>query len=77
MEVLMTSESSGQLWNFCIWDVYSGTVLANYKGGVSSQQTLQCFAGEYFISAAKNKPLIHVWAIHRKVSLTETTYQKL
>ena len=66
-EVLVTSDASGQLWNLCVWDVYSGVAIANYKGGCSAAQTLSCLAGQYFISASNGKSLLHVWAVQRKV----------
>ncbi|XP_014670743.1 PREDICTED: WD repeat-containing protein 18-like [Priapulus caudatus] len=66
VEVILTSEVSGQLWNICVWDVHSGTVLGTFKGGSSAPRTLALLRGEYLISALNNKPLLHVWTIQQR-----------
>lgn len=32
MEVVVTSENSGQLWNICVWDPQNGTTIRTFKG---------------------------------------------
>ena len=64
----MTADSSGQLFNCCVWDPHSGTSLVTYKGDSSSPRTLQIISGQYMISAVNNKSLLHAWALQRKVT---------
>lgn len=68
-EVLLTSDSSGQLWNCCVWDPNTGSTLTMYKGGVSSPNSL-CLVGEdYILSAQPDKPLLNVWQVNRSEQL--------
>ena len=60
MEVVVTSECSGQLWNACVWDPQTGTTLRTFKGGISASRSLHMIAGDYLISAQKDKPILHV-----------------
>jgi len=60
MEVIVTSENSGQLWNFCVWDPLTGTALRSFKGGISCSRTLTTISCDYLISAQKDKPIIQV-----------------
>ncbi|CAH1772552.1 unnamed protein product [Owenia fusiformis] len=64
-EILITSESTGQLWNTCIWDPYSGTTIATFKGGSSAPRSLALLGGQYVIAAIANKPLIHMWPLQK------------
>ena len=72
-QVLLTSESSGHLWNVCIWNVRTGTTLLTYKGGSSSPRTLSLLKNDYLMSAVNNKPLIHVWSLQRRVRYQTAT----
>lgn len=60
MEVVVTSENSGQLWNFCVWDPLTGASLRVFKGGISAAHTLCTAGGDYLISAQKDKPILQV-----------------
>jgi pre-rRNA-processing protein IPI3 len=60
MEVIVTSENSGQLWNCCVWDPLTGTALRSFKGGISCSRTLTTISSDYLISAQKDKPIIQV-----------------
>ena len=60
MEVVVTSECSGQLWNACVWDPQTGSTLRTFKGGISASRSLHMIAGDYLISAQKDKPILHV-----------------
>lgn len=60
MEVVVTSECSGQLWNTCIWDPLTGTSLRTFKGGISSPQSLNIVGGDYLLSSLKDKPILQV-----------------
>jgi len=57
---VVTSECSGQLWNACVWDPQTGTTLRTFKGGISASKSLHMIAGDYLISAQKDKPILHV-----------------
>ncbi|XP_066298281.1 WD repeat-containing protein 18-like [Branchiostoma lanceolatum] len=66
MEAALTSDTSGQLWSSCLWDLQSGTALATYKGDGTAPRGLCLLGNQYLLSAANNKPLIHVWALQRR-----------
>ncbi|WAR24780.1 WDR18-like protein [Mya arenaria] len=59
IEVLITSDVSGQLWNACVWDLTTGASLTSYKGESSAPRGLSVLAGQYLLGASCNKPLIH------------------
>ncbi|KAG8227108.1 hypothetical protein J437_LFUL001651 [Ladona fulva] len=65
-EVAITSDSSGQLWNACVWDPFVGTTLMTYKGGVSNSHCLSFIGRDFLISGDAVKPLLHVWALNRQ-----------
>uniref|UniRef100_A0A131YJS2 Pre-rRNA-processing protein IPI3 n=1 Tax=Rhipicephalus appendiculatus TaxID=34631 RepID=A0A131YJS2_RHIAP len=65
-ECIFTSDGAGQLWNTCVWDVVSASVLSQYKGGTSSPRTLCLLGSEYVISAQHDKPLLRVWSLQRR-----------
>jgi len=60
MEVIVTSEISGQLWNCCVWDPLTGTALRSFEGGISCSRTLTTISSDYLISAQKGEPIIQV-----------------
>ncbi|XP_022087826.1 WD repeat-containing protein 18-like isoform X2 [Acanthaster planci] len=66
VEVMLSTDVSGMLWNVCIWDFHSGTALQTYKGGCSGPRSLCCLSGQFLISAALSKPIIYVWALQKK-----------
>lgn len=61
MEVVVTSECSGQLWNTCIWDPLTGTSLRTFRGGISGPQSLNIVGGDYLFSSLKDKPILQVY----------------
>ncbi len=63
MEVVVSSECSGQLWNTCIWEPLTGTTLRTFKGGISGSQSLNIVGGDYLLSSLKDKPIIQVCMI--------------
>ncbi|KAL1433791.1 hypothetical protein MTO96_012320 [Rhipicephalus appendiculatus] len=65
-ECIFTSDGAGQLWNTCVWDVVSASVLSQYKGGTSSPRTLCLLGSDYVISAQHDKPLLRVWSLQRR-----------
>ena len=64
MEVIVTSENSGQLWNSCVWDPLAGTVLRTFKGGISGSNSLCVVGGDYLLSSLKDKPVLQVNLIY-------------
>ncbi|XP_038048638.1 WD repeat-containing protein 18-like isoform X2 [Patiria miniata] len=66
MEVMLSTDASGMLWNVCIWDFHSGTALQTYKGGSSGPRGLCCLSGQFLMSAAIGKPIIYIWALQKK-----------
>uniref|UniRef100_A0A023FTA7 Uncharacterized protein n=1 Tax=Amblyomma parvum TaxID=251391 RepID=A0A023FTA7_AMBPA len=65
-ECIFTTDGAGQLWNTCAWDIVSGSVLAQYKGGISRSKTLCLLGSDYVISAQQDKPLLRVWSLQRR-----------
>ncbi|TRY74762.1 hypothetical protein TCAL_00730 [Tigriopus californicus] len=65
LEVLLTGESSGQLWNLAAWDPQSGSTLTTYKGASSAPRTFTALADTMLVSAQANKPLLNVWMANR------------
>uniref|UniRef100_A0A8C6V1Z0 WD repeat-containing protein 18 n=1 Tax=Neogobius melanostomus TaxID=47308 RepID=A0A8C6V1Z0_9GOBI len=66
LEVVVSSDSSSQLWNCTVFDLHSGSSLLSYRGGNSSARTLTVLNGEYLLSAQLGKNFINVWEIQRK-----------
>ncbi|XP_048758820.1 WD repeat-containing protein 18-like isoform X2 [Ostrea edulis] len=65
-EVLLTSETTGQLWNVCVWDVESGTSIVTYKGGTSVPRGLAVLGQQYLVSASPTKPVLTLWPLHKR-----------
>lgn len=73
MEVVITSECSGQLWNTCVWEPLTGTTLRTFKGGISGSQSLCVVGGDYLIASIKDKPIIQVCVISVSIRAAEMT----
>ncbi|XP_053490862.1 WD repeat-containing protein 18 [Ictalurus furcatus] len=71
VEVLVTADSAGQLWNCAIFDPHTGTNLLSYRGGNSSARSLTILNGEYILGAQLGKNFINVWEIQRKDQLQQ------
>lgn len=67
LEVIVTSDSSSQLWNTTVFDLHSGSSLISYRGGNSTSRTLTVLRGEFLLSAQLGKNFINAWEIQRKV----------
>ncbi|CAN8001743.1 unnamed protein product [Ixodes hexagonus] len=66
LECVFTSDATGQLFNICVWDIVSGSVLAQYKGNTSGPRTLCLLGSDYLVSAQPEKPVLQVWSLQRK-----------
>jgi len=64
-EVLLTGDSTGQMWNLCAWDPLSGAALTTFKGASTAANTLTFLSDELIISAQPKKPLLNIWQINR------------
>ncbi len=65
LEVLLTSESSGQMCNLALWDPATGSSLRSYKGNVTRSRTATLVGNSFLVSAQPSKPLLNVWQINR------------
>ena len=65
-EVLLTGESSGQMWNLCAWDPSSGAALSTFKGAATAANTLTLLGDAHIVSAMPKKPLLNIWQVHGK-----------
>ena len=67
LEVLLTSDKSGQLFNVAAWDPDANlTSVANYKGGsCSAPRTLCLLQDSFLISSQPQKPVLNVWQLNR------------
>ncbi|KAG1714664.1 Iduronate 2-sulfatase [Nymphon striatum] len=66
LEVAITSDVSGTLWNCCVWNIDTGTTLMTYKGGISGNKTLNMINKNYLISALKDKQVINIWNLNQR-----------
>uniref|UniRef100_A0A3P8UJU6 WD repeat-containing protein 18 n=1 Tax=Cynoglossus semilaevis TaxID=244447 RepID=A0A3P8UJU6_CYNSE len=71
LEVIVTSDSSSQLWNTTVFDLHSGSSLISYRGGNSTSRTLTVLRGEFLLSAQLGKNFINAWEIQRKDQLQQ------
>ena len=66
-EILLTSDSTAQAANICMWDPNTGSQLAAFKGGITAANTLCYIVGRTFLlSAHPSKPLLNVWQLDRR-----------
>jgi hypothetical protein len=68
-EVLVSSDTSGQFWNVCVWDYNSGSSLQTYKNSSAVPHGLEFVKADYLLLAAYNKPYIVCWNLKGKVNL--------
>ncbi|ESO86637.1 hypothetical protein LOTGIDRAFT_166906 [Lottia gigantea] len=66
LQVLFTSDDSGQLWNSCVWDFSTGTGLMQYRGGSSGAHSLSLLGNDYLIGGGGQKSVVNVWELQRK-----------
>lgn len=71
--ILLTSETSGQLWNVCVWDMESGTSVVTFKGGTSAPHGVGVLGQQYLVSASPTKPVLSLWPLHKR----DTTCSKM
>ncbi|MBN3284727.1 WDR18 protein, partial [Polyodon spathula] len=71
MEVVVCSDSAGQLWNCAVFELHSGTNLLSYRGGNTSARGLAILNGEHLLGAQLGKNYINVWEIQRKDQLQQ------
>jgi len=64
-EVLLTGDSTGQMWNLCAWDPSSGAALTTFKGASTAANTVTLLADALIISAQPKKPLLNIWQVNR------------
>jgi hypothetical protein len=64
-EVLLTGDSTGQMFNLCAWDTNSGAALTTFKGAASARNTLAMLSDSMVVSAQPSKPLLNVWYVNR------------
>ncbi|KDR21830.1 WD repeat-containing protein 18 [Zootermopsis nevadensis] len=65
VEVAITCEGSGQLWNACVWDTRVGTSLMTYKGGgVAAPHSLCLLGKDYLMISDHTKPVLHAWQLN-------------
>uniref|UniRef100_A0A8C7M7X9 WD repeat domain 18 n=1 Tax=Oncorhynchus kisutch TaxID=8019 RepID=A0A8C7M7X9_ONCKI len=71
MEIVLSADSAGQLWNCAVLELHSGTNLLAYRGGNTSSRSLTVLNGEYILGAQLGKNFINVWEIQRKDQLQQ------
>ena len=65
LEVLISGEVSGQMFNLCVWDPSNGTSLKTYKGNSTKSKTLAFVGNSFIVSGQPHKPLLNVWHLHK------------
>ncbi|XP_067872569.1 WD repeat-containing protein 18 isoform X3 [Heterodontus francisci] len=71
LEVVLSCDAGGSLWNCNVWEPRSGTTLSSYRGGNTSARALCTLAGEYLLGAQLGKNYISVWELQRKDQLQQ------
>ncbi|XP_078054216.1 WD repeat-containing protein 18 isoform X1 [Mustelus asterias] len=71
LEVVLSCDAGGSLWNCNVWEPRSGTTLTSYRGGNTSARGLCMLAGEYLLGAQLGKNYISVWELQRKDQLQQ------
>lgn len=65
VEVAITCEGSGLLWNACVWDPRVGTSLMTYRGGgVATPHSLCVVGKDYLMLSDHTKPVLHAWQLN-------------
>ena len=65
LEVLLTSDSSGQMFNMCVWDPFTGTNLKIYKGNTTKSKTCCMLGNTFLVSGQSKQPLLNVWQLNK------------
>ena len=65
LEVLLSSEDTGQMWNMCVWDPSTGSTLKTYKGNATKAKTAGFISNTFLISGQPSKPLLNVWRLDK------------
>ena len=65
LEVLLTSESSGQMFNMAIWDPVTGTNLKIYKGNTTKAKTCCMLGNTFLVSGQTKQQLLNVWQLNK------------
>ena len=65
LEILLSSEATGQMWNICLWDPQTGSTLKTYKGHASKAKTTGFVSNTFLVSAQPTKPLLNVWNLNK------------
>ena len=65
LEVLLSSEASGQMWNMCVWDPATGSALKTFKGSATKSRTTAFLGNTFLVSGQPNKPLLNVWLLNK------------
>jgi len=65
-EVLVTSESDANLWSVGVWNPWTGSSVATFKGFSVAPKRLVVVDGIIVAAAASEKPLLDVWYLQHK-----------
>jgi len=65
-EVLITSDSDANLWSIAVWNPWSGSTLATYKGFSVGAHRLLVVNGTFIAVASFEKPLLDVWYLQHR-----------
>lgn len=71
VEVVLSADSAGQLFNCAVYDPHTGSEFLSYRGGNTSSRSLTILNGEYILGAQLGKNYINVWEIQRKDQLQQ------
>ncbi|XP_053698081.1 WD repeat-containing protein 18 isoform X2 [Sabethes cyaneus] len=75
VEVAITSDSSDELWNCCVWDVRTGTHLLSYKGGgAPCHHTFSVINQQYFLAGRATAAAVSPDGNYCVVAVQEVIY---
>ena len=75
LELLLGTHELSPNFSLCAWNFESGNVEASYKnGGTCSSKSLCQLSNDYFLTAEKEKPLIHVWPVNSQEDMKNVRF---
>jgi len=65
LEVLLTSDSSGQMCNMSVLDPVTGSNLKTYKSNTTKAKTCCILGNTFLVSGQTKQPLLNVWQLNK------------
>lgn len=69
LQVVISSDLSGQLWSACVWDLLTGTTLTTYKAtgnGICGARSMTTIGDDYLVASEADKQIINFWSLKER-----------